>query len=43
MRLLFVCTAVMFGYCKIKGNMGKVIGAISVIIYVAYTAYIIIR
>lgn len=43
MIILFICTAVVFTYCKLKGNMGKGIGAVSVLIYVVYTAYIIMR
>lgn len=43
MLILFLCTVCMFAWCKSKGGMGKGIGAVSILIYVVYTVYIIIR
>lgn len=43
MIILFICTVSMFLWCKVKGGMGKGSGAVSVLVYVAYTVYIILR
>lgn len=43
MVILFVVTVLMFIWCKAKGNMGRAIGAVNVLAYLAYTGYIILR
>ena len=40
---LIVVSAVMFIYCKISKKVGRVAGFVSVLAYVGYTVYIIIR
>ncbi len=41
--ILLVVTAVMGIWCRIRGSMSRLMGAVSLLSYVAYTAYLIIR